>query len=156
MEMDVIWQLLGVPKRARIAGNGNHHARRPPIFAFVKHQHTLSLTVALIFTVCSALIEPMMARVIGLLFQSFTSYGSRQISKGDFTKEMRENLGCFLIISLFSWPVHGLFFASWLVFGEHQVTSARTAVYNNLLKAPIDTFEGHEDGISAFTSRLHR
>lgn len=127
------------------------------LFGFVSRRQYWLLAVSLGFTLVSGLLPPVMAVILGDLFQQFARYAANTITRDEFLSQIsRFSLG-LTALGCLSWWINGTFFSLWMCFGEAQARSARETVFGSLLKKEMVWFENHkDDASSSLVSRCQR
>lgn len=126
------------------------------LLAFTRRSRAAHFVLAIALTAMSGLIDPAIARILGLLFEQFTRYNSGQLSSEDFGTQVTTYLWGLIVLGLISWLFNGLFYASWVGFGERQAETARVELFRNMLRNEMDWFERQEGGMSSLSARIQR
>jgi ABC-type multidrug transport system fused ATPase/permease subunit len=127
-----------------------------PLLALARGRCATHFTLSLALAAISGLIDPVIARVLGLLFEQFTQYSSGQLSSTEFASKVPEYLSGLIALGCLSFVLNGSFYASWVGFGERRVESARKEIFRGMLRYPIDWFERQDSGMSFLSSRIQR
>ncbi|KAK9644393.1 ATP-dependent permease [Aspergillus fumigatus] len=99
-------------------------------------------------------VTPIFAILLGDIFHSFTSFGGGDISGDDLLRKVKRNGIALSGLGIASWVLNGTYFSLFIVFGELQVSNARTRIFEELLRRDQEWFETHKDGSNAFLSYL--
>ncbi|PGH28022.1 hypothetical protein AJ80_00277 [Polytolypa hystricis UAMH7299] len=124
------------------------------LFHFTTRKHFVPLFLAMFFTVASGVMSPMLALVLGRVFDAFTIFASQSIAAEELMSRI-SNLCIYLMgLGAILWALQSGFFCLWIAFGELQAQSARTKLFAGLLKKDIEWLEMREDGVTALLPRL--
>jgi ATP-binding cassette subfamily B (MDR/TAP) protein 1 len=121
---------------------------------FTTKRHLIPTALATGCSLVSGLIVPLLAALLGAIFNDFARYGSHAISN----TELLENVSkwclylCALGAAIGVW--HTTQFALWVACGELQAKVARETVFDALLRADLQWFETVEDGVAALLPRI--
>ena len=123
------------------------------LLAFTARSHLFPLFLALLFTIISGIIMPILAFILGKIFESFTTYGAGAITSSTLLSAVSTNAMYLVALGTVSWFLNGSYFALWLIFGELQAKSARDEIYGSMLGKDMSWYDNQKTGISALISR---
>lgn len=143
-----------VPLEALKVEEKGDRPRWRSLFAFMHRAHHLPLFIALALSVMSGILIPVLAYILGKIFDSFTDYGGGKISSTTFTSTVTTNALYLVILGSVSWVLNGHYFMFWLFFGELQAKSARDKMYEGMLHKPMSWYDTRKVGINAMIPRF--
>ena len=126
------------------------------LFNYTSRQHTLSLTIALIFSIASGVIAPALTLFLGKVFDQFSDYGSGKIQSSTIVHNVGKYSVYLCGLGIASGVFNGAFYAGWLAFGELQAKAAREELFKSLLAKEMEWFDMREMGVETLVSRLQR
>lgn len=138
-------------------GERDTHSNTAPwraLFAFSTQAHALVLTVAVILAIISGIIVPVLAYLLGRIFNDFSSFGGGMTDSSTLTSSVNRNAFYLLALGGVSWVFNGLFFTVWMSFGEVQARNARTLLYDAMMDKDIGWYETQRAGPGAAVQRL--
>ncbi len=124
------------------------------LFAFTTKKHTLPLCLALLLSMGSGIVSPLLAIFLGRIFDAFTNFGSGTLGEDEFRNDISTYSSYLAGLGLASWLLNGTFFMSWLAFGEVQARTCRGRIFNGLLDKPTEWYDTKKSGIGALVPRL--
>ncbi|RHZ60109.1 ABC transporter ATP-binding protein [Aspergillus thermomutatus] len=124
------------------------------LFGFTTKKHVPTLSLATVFALLASSVTPIFAILLGDIFNSFTSFGSGDISGDDLLRKVARHGIALSGLGIASWVLNGAYFSLFIVFGELQVSNARTRLFEELLGRDQEWFETQKDGTKAFFSYL--
>lgn len=124
------------------------------LFTFTKRSHTLAVVFALTSTLISACIKPAAAVFFGKIFSSFTQFGSGAINGQQCLHEISKWCIALACLGCLAWVVEGVFFSSWVAFGELQAKSIRTSMFEGMLDKDMEWYDLRQDGVGALLIRI--
>lgn len=124
------------------------------LFSFTTKNHLPTLSLAMALALLASSVTPIFAILLGDIFHSFTSFGGGDISGDDLLRKVKRNDIALSGLGIASWVLNGTYFSLFIVFGELQVSNARTRIFEELLRRDQEWFETHKDGSNAFLSYL--
>ncbi|GFF98744.1 ABC a-pheromone efflux pump AtrD [Aspergillus lentulus] len=124
------------------------------LFGFTSRNHTPTLCLATVLALLASSVTPIFAILLGDIFNSFTSFGGSDISGDDLLRKVTRHSIALSGLGIASWVLNGAYFSLFIVFGELQVSNARTRVFEELLGRDQEWFETQKDGTKAFLSYL--
>lgn len=124
------------------------------IFSFTTREHAPTLIFSLILAGIVGIIKPAIAIFIGKLFNDLTNFGAGNTSASDVISNVSK--WCLVITGFggITWILNGSFFSMWLGFGELQAKSARTKLFDGMLKREMSWYDLQDEGIGALLSRI--
>ncbi|KAL8933428.1 MAG: hypothetical protein Q9211_005792 [Gyalolechia sp. 1 TL-2023] len=144
----------------------NHHNRRESetsqtsnarwrsLFAFTSRSHLLTLSLALILSVASGAVAPVLSYLLGKVFDCFTSFGGGKYGGPELIRRVAKYAIGLTGLGAASGLLHTGYFGFWLVFGELQAKSARDSLYAGMLEKDMEWYDMRKDGIDALIQRL--
>ncbi|KAF9885833.1 hypothetical protein FE257_012305 [Aspergillus nanangensis] len=125
-----------------------------PLFAFTTKRHCPTLSFAVLFALIAGLASAAFSILLGDMFNSFTLYGGEHISDKDLIREISKTCGWVAGLGIATWGFMGLYFTTFVVFGESQMATARCRLFEGLLGKEQEWFETQKDGHKAFLSNI--
>ena len=129
-------------------------ARWWSLFNFTSKLHTVCLTLAILLSVVSGAIIPTLAVLLGKLFDTFTAYGAKHTSGPDLLTQASELAVALIALGSASGILNGLYFTSWVIFGELQAKSASEELFDGMVDKDMAWYDTHTTGIETLISRL--
>ena len=124
------------------------------LFHFMVPSHTPILLLALISTLVSGILVPILAILFGKIFGTFTTYGGGSIDG----HTLRENTTVYAIgvvcLGAATWVANGIYCMAWMTFGALQAREVRKRLFQDLLHKQVEWYETHTSGIGALLPRL--
>ncbi|KAJ8188268.1 hypothetical protein LV164_004772 [Aspergillus fumigatus] len=130
------------------------HPEEKTASSFTTKNHLPTLSLAMALALLASSVTPIFAILLGDIFHSFTSFGGGDISGDDLLRKVKRNGIALSGLGIASWVLNGTYFSLFIVFGELQVSNARTRIFEELLRRDQEWFETHKDGSNAFLSYL--
>ena len=124
------------------------------LFIFTTKAHIFTLLAALVVSIISGLIIPTLALFLGMIFNSFTEYGTGSITGDKLLASVSRNVTYLAILASANYVLSSGYFILWLIFGELQAKSAHDKVYNDMLRKEMEWFDMRKAGVSALMPRL--
>jgi ATP-binding cassette subfamily B (MDR/TAP) protein 1 len=124
------------------------------LFGFTTKQHLPVLCGALLGAFFAALTMPILAIIYGLIFQEYTNYGLGTADSSTLMSNVTKYCVILTGVATLNWIANSLYFFFFLTFGELQARSARTRVFETLIKKDIGWFDTRETGVAAFLPRI--
>ncbi|GIC91035.1 uncharacterized protein Aud_007476 [Aspergillus udagawae] len=124
------------------------------LFGFTTKNHLPILSLATVLALLASSVAPIFAILLGDIFNSFTSFGGGDISGDDLLRKVASHGIALSGLGIASWVLNGAYFSLFIVFGELQVSNARTRIFEELLGRDQEWFETQKDGTKAFLSYL--
>lgn len=136
------------------AATGTSKAGWLSLFRFTTRKHIPILVPGVILAIAASLTAPALAILLGNVFDSFTIFGAGQTSTQSLVQKV--TTGCIGLAGLgaASWALNASYYTLFVLFGELQAASARTRLFEQLLKRNLEWFESQQDGTGAFLSSL--
>lgn len=124
------------------------------LFSFTTSKHLPVLITGSIFALLAGCITPVLAVLLGNIFNTFTSFGAGQLNADTLRSKIITN--CLGMVGLggAGLVLNGAYFMVFVAFGEFQASAIRRRVFNALLKRDIEWFEAHKEGSGAFLSSV--
>ncbi|EAW25244.1 ABC transporter ATP-binding protein [Aspergillus fischeri NRRL 181] len=124
------------------------------LFGFTTKNHLPTLSLATALALLASSVTPIFAILLGDIFNSFTSFGGGDISGDDLLRKVARHGIALSGLGIASWVLNGAYFSLFIVFGELQLSNARTRIFEELLGRDQEWFETQKDGTNAFLSYL--
>ncbi|KAH0538273.1 hypothetical protein FGG08_005144 [Glutinoglossum americanum] len=141
----------------RMLGGGEHkHEGRVgwrSLFNFTTKRHHVALFLAAALSILSGVVTPVLAILLGRIFDDFTRFGANQLNRHELISSV--TTGCLGLAGLgsVSWLLNGSFYLLWLVFGELQAKTIRDKLFEGLLNRDIEWYDKRKDGVGALIPR---
>ena len=144
----------------------NHHQRRESetsqsknarwrsLFAFTSQSHALPLCLALILSVASGAVTPVLSYLLGKVFGCFTNFGGGRYDGPQLVEQVSKYAIGLTELGAASGLLHTGYFSFWLVFGELQAKSARERLFAGMLQKDMEWYDMRKDGVEALIQRL--
>lgn len=124
------------------------------LFVFTTSSHLVSLCAAILLSIISGIAIPTLSIFLGKLFDAFTEFGMCNITGPQLVHEVYIYGTGLVILGAVSGFLNAGFFASWLVFGELQASSARSRIFEVFLNKDVEWFDSRKSGIDSLSNRL--
>lgn len=124
------------------------------LFNVTSKTDTLPLLFALILSMASGIVAPVLAIFLGKIFDLFTSFGACEISGPDLVKTVSTNAIVLAGLGTASGLLHAGYFMLWLVFGELQAKHVRERLFHGMLEKEMGWYDMRTDGIDTLISRF--
>ncbi|KAL8725683.1 MAG: hypothetical protein Q9166_007197 [cf. Caloplaca sp. 2 TL-2023] len=132
----------------------NSNPRWRSLFAFTTRPHLLPLCLALILSVSSGAVSPVMSYLLGKVFDCFTSFGAGKYDGPELIRNVSKYALGITGLGVGSGLLHSGYFGFWLVFGELQAKCARDSLFGGMLEKDMEWYDMRKDGIEALIQRL--
>ena len=132
------------------AGN----ARWRSLFAFTARSHILPLCWALVLSLASGVVTPVLSYLLGKVFDAFTSFGGGNYTGPELIQEVSKWCIGVTALGAASGLLHTAYFGFWLVFGELQAKCARDMLFVGMLEKEMEWYDLRKDGTEALIQRL--
>ncbi|KAF3480864.1 ABC a-pheromone efflux pump AtrD [Arthroderma uncinatum] len=139
---------------SRSADEQRLRAKWASLFYFTSRRHIAPLILALAFSVACGLTVPLLAWILGRLFNAFSNFASHSISAGQLLSDTSLECTYFLAIGSGIWFLDCVYFSLWVIFGELQAKNARKWAFEELLHKDMQWFDGVPDGLPAVLPRI--
>lgn len=124
------------------------------LFAFTARSHLLPLCFALVLSVASGAVTPVLSYLLGKVFDCFTSFGAGKYDGTELVRKVSKYAIGLTGLGAGSGLLHTGYFGLWLVFGELQAKCARDRLYAGMLEKDMEWYDMRKDGIEALIQRL--
>ncbi|KAL8997914.1 MAG: hypothetical protein Q9169_002907 [Polycauliona sp. 2 TL-2023] len=124
------------------------------LFAFTTRPHILTLCLAVILSISSGVVSPVLSFLLGRVFDSFTSFAAGKFGGPELIKNVSKWALGVTILGVASGFLHAGYFGFWLVFGELQAKGARESLYGSMLEKDMEWYDLRKDGVEALIQRL--
>ncbi|KAL8857899.1 MAG: hypothetical protein Q9178_005518 [Gyalolechia marmorata] len=138
-------------------GSETSHTNKPrwrSLFAFTTRPHLLPLCLALILSVSSGVVSPVMSYLLGKVFDCFTSFGAGRYGGSELVRNVSRYALGITVLGTASGILHAGYFGFWLVFGELQAKGARDSLFGSMLEKDMEWYDMRKDGVEALIQRL--
>ncbi|XPS94171.1 ABC-type xenobiotic transporter [Ascochyta lentis] len=127
------------------------------LFSFTTTSHVAVLISALASAAIAAAVLPVFSIIYGLVFGAYSDYGAGKTNGDELLNEVTKLCVVMTGIAAASWVLNSIFFFLFLLFGELQAKSARTRIFDVLIRKDMTWFDMRESGIAAFlpTIQMH-
>jgi ATP-binding cassette subfamily B (MDR/TAP) protein 1 len=120
------------------------------LFTFTTKKHLPIMLGAILTAAVSAATLPVFSIIYGLIFGSYADYGAGNINGDELLRDVSRYCLILTGVATANWIMNSTSFFFMLVFGELQAKSARTRVFDVLIRKDITWFDLRESGIAAF------
>ncbi|KAJ5564941.1 hypothetical protein N7513_001183 [Penicillium frequentans] len=124
------------------------------LFSFTSRKHLPVLITGSIFALFAGCVTPILAVLLGNVFDAFTSFGAGQADADTLRSKIATNCLGMVGLGAAGWFLNGAYFMIFVAFGEFQAASIRRKVFQELLKRDIEWFEAQREGSGAFLSGI--
>lgn len=121
----------------------------------MRPSHFPILVIAIIFSAAAGAVTPVATIFLGRIFQGYASFGVGQITGSQLLAQTKKNAAIYAGLASCSWVFNAINFAAWIILGELQGNSARTELFEALLKKSMAWHDVQKVGITARLPRLH-
>lgn len=120
------------------------------LFGFTTTSHIAVLISALASAAAAAATLPIFSIMYGRIFGAYSDYGAGKTDSDELLSEITRLCVIMTGIAAASWVLNSAFFFLFLLFGELQAKSARTRIFDVLIRKDITWYDMRESGIAAF------
>lgn len=120
------------------------------LFGFTTTSHIAVLISALASAAAAAATLPIFSIMYGRIFGAYSDYGAGKTNGDELLSEITRLCVIMTGIAAASWVLNSVFFFLFLLFGELQAKSARTRIFDVLIRKDITWYDMREGGIAAF------
>lgn len=120
------------------------------LFGFTTTRHVIVLVSALVSAAAAAATLPIFSIIYGLVFGAYSDYGAGKLDGGELLSEVSRLCLILVGVAAANWVFNSIFFFLFLLFGELQAKSARTRIFNVLIRKDMAWFDMRDSGIAAF------
>ncbi|KAL8919834.1 MAG: hypothetical protein Q9208_006567 [Pyrenodesmia sp. 3 TL-2023] len=124
------------------------------LFAFTCRSHVLPLCIAVVLSVASGAVTPILSYLLGKIFDNFTSFGAGRFDGTELVKRVSKYAIGLTGLGAGSGVLHTGYFGFWLAFGELQAKCARDSLYAEMLEKDMEWYDMRKDGIETLIQRL--
>ncbi|KAK2803052.1 hypothetical protein FQN50_007133 [Emmonsiellopsis sp. PD_5] len=121
---------------------------------FTTRKHGVPLAISLVFSVGAGVMVPMLAVLLGKIFNAFSSFGEGSLTAEQLIHGISVQCLYLLGLGMIIWLLQMGYFTFWIAFGELQAKNARDETFKELLKKDLAWFEMKHDGVTALLPRL--
>jgi hypothetical protein len=120
------------------------------LFTFTTKKHLPVMLGAILTAAVSAATLPVFSIIYGLIFNSYADYGAGNTDGDELLRDVTRYCLILTGVATANWIMNSTSFFFMLIFGELQAKSARTRVFDVLVRKDITWFDLRESGIAAF------
>lgn len=120
------------------------------LFGFTTTSHMVVLIGALASAAAAAATLPIFSVMYGRIFGAYSDYGAGRSDGDELLGEITRLCVIMTGVAAASWALNSIFFFFFLLFGELQAKSARTRIFNVLIRKDMAWYDLRENGIAAF------
>ncbi|KAF2625903.1 multidrug resistance protein-like protein 2 [Macroventuria anomochaeta] len=120
------------------------------LFGFTTTSHITVLISALASAAAAAATLPVFSMIYGRIFSAYSDYGAGNLDGDELLSEVTRLCLIMTGVAAASWVLNSVFFCFFLLFGELQAKSARTRIFDVLVRKDMAWFDLRESGIAAF------
>lgn len=120
------------------------------LFGFTTTSHVAVLISALASAAAAAATLPIFSIMYGRIFGAYSDYGAGKTDGDELLSEITRLCIIMTGIAAASWILNSVFFFLFLLFGELQARSARTRIFDVLIRKDMTWYDMRESGITAF------
>ncbi|KAK6538703.1 hypothetical protein TWF694_010278 [Orbilia ellipsospora] len=124
-------------------------------FAFTRKDHGFVLFFGVASAVVSAAVLPLSSILLGRIFGEFAAVAREEILADELLPNLTRWIIYYLILAGGGWLSYGLFYCSWIWYGELQAQSARKVLYDALMAKELEWFDNTEHDIVTVANRCH-
>ncbi|KAI4271731.1 MAG: hypothetical protein L6R38_006798, partial [Xanthoria sp. 2 TBL-2021] len=124
------------------------------LFAFTTRPHLLPLCLALILSVSSGVVSPVLSYLLGRVFDCFTKFGIGKYGGPELIRNVSKYALGVTGLGVASGILHAGYFGFWLMFGELQAKGARDSLFGSMLEKDMEWYDMRKDGVEALIQRL--
>ncbi|EEP77643.1 predicted protein [Uncinocarpus reesii 1704] len=124
------------------------------LFYFTTRRHLVPLIGGLIFTVAGGLTVPLLAVLLGRVFNELTNFGAHAITATELMDTIARHCIYLVALGFAIWLFQAIHFSLWIVFGELQAKRARDELFGELLCKETKWFDLTPDGVGALLPRI--
>lgn len=124
------------------------------LFNFTTRAHIIPLLTAIVLSIASGIVIPILSILLGKLFNQFTEYGIGKIDGHDLVHKISSYALCLVGLGSGAIFLNACYFGFWLVYGELQAKNARDKLFDGLLEKDMEWFDMRKTGIVTLLDRL--
>ncbi|KAJ5622358.1 hypothetical protein N7528_005590 [Penicillium herquei] len=124
------------------------------LFSFTTRKHLPILITGSIFALFAGCVTPVLAVLLGNVFDDFTSYGAGQSDADALRSKIATNCLGMVGLGAAGWFLNSAYYMIFVAFGEFQASSIRGKIFVELLKRDVAWFEAQKEGSGAFLSGM--
>ncbi|KAI4111639.1 MAG: hypothetical protein LQ339_000510 [Xanthoria mediterranea] len=124
------------------------------LFAFTTRSHLLPLFLALVLSVSSGVVSPVLSYLLGRVFDCFTNFGIGKYGGPELIRNVSKYALGVTGLGMASGVLHAGYFGFWLMFGELQAKGARDSLFGSMLEKDMEWYDMRKDGVEALIQRL--
>jgi ATP-binding cassette subfamily B (MDR/TAP) protein 1 len=120
------------------------------LFIFTTRKHLPVLASAILTAAIGAATLPVFSVLYGLIFSSYAEYGAGSTNGDELLRDVTRSCLILTGVATVNWVTNSAFFFFMLIFGELQAKSARTRIFDVLIRKDMAWFDLRDSGIAAF------
>ncbi|KAJ5708386.1 hypothetical protein N7488_008187 [Penicillium malachiteum] len=124
------------------------------LFSFTTRKHLPILIAGSIFALFAGCVTPVLAVLLGNVFDDFTSYGAGQSDADTLRSKIATNCLGMVGLGASGWFLNSAYYMIFVAFGEFEASSIRGKIFVELLKRDVAWFEAQKEGSGAFLSGI--
>lgn len=124
------------------------------LFYFTTRRHLAPLALACCCSLICGVLVPVLASILGAVFDLLSSFGAGAISAAELMESMSYQSLCLLALGVASLFIQTAHFGLWVTCGELQAKTAREDLFDALLRTDMAWFETTQDGVAALLPRV--
>lgn len=121
---------------------------------FTAKRHLVPLVLACACSLICGIMVPVLAVLLGVVFNELASFGSESISNVEILHNVSVYSLYLVALGSATWAAHTVHFGLWVSCGQLQAKTARETLFDALLRADLEWFETTEDGVAALLPRI--
>ena len=124
------------------------------LFCFTTRAHCVPLSAAIILSLASGIVIPILSIILGKLFNQFTDYGAGKIDGHGLVHKI--SVYALYLVGLGAGAIllNAGYFGFWLVYGELQAKNVRDKLFDGLLEKDMEWFDMRKAGVNTLLDRL--
>ena len=134
--------------------DSRHSAGWMSLFNFTSRRHLPTLFLGMILALAAGLAMPILAIILGRIFNDLTSYTSGEKSSDRLLSDIVHHSIQLLVVGVVNWVLSSVYYSLFTAFGQLQAANARGRLFSKLLKRDVEWFQTQQEGIGAFLSGL--
>ncbi|KAF1934364.1 uncharacterized protein M421DRAFT_51098 [Didymella exigua CBS 183.55] len=120
------------------------------LFGFTTSSHVAVLISALTSAAAAAATLPIFSIMYGRIFGAYANYGAGKSNGDELLSEISRLCVIITGVAAASWILNSIFFFLFLFFGELQAKSARTRIFNVMIRKDMAWYDMRESSVAAF------
>ncbi|KAJ5675472.1 hypothetical protein N7462_008369 [Penicillium macrosclerotiorum] len=124
------------------------------LFSFTARRHLSTLVAGSIFALFAGCVTPALAIFLGNIFDCFIDFGAGDIQADRLRSKVGTNCLGMVGLGTAGWFLNGVYFATFVAFGELQASRVRSSIFKKLLKRDMEWFQAQKEGSGALLSKI--